>query len=419
MIKKKITIVGLGYTGLPLLMQFKKKKYAVSGYDFDEDKVKRLKVGIDLTKEVKTEDLKILKKINIVSDIKKIIKTDIFIIAVPTPVFKDNKPNLNYLKKATKTVSKVLKPKNIVIFESTVFPGCTEKICVPILEKHSKLKYNKEFFCGYSPERINPGDKKRGVANVVKVTSGSNVYSSKIIDNLYKSIVKAGTHLASSIKVAEAAKVIENIQRDINIAFVNELAMLFNKLQISTSEVLNAAKTKWNFQDFKPGLVGGHCISVDPYYLTYIAKKIKFNPKIILAGRNINNSMPRYIYSQIKKKLKKRSNRILILGFSFKENCPDFRNSKVVDIIKVLKKENKIDIYDPIINLSEVKKFFNFNFLKTINYKKKYDAIILAVAHEKFRKLKLNKKNYLLTKQGFIYDVKSLLKKNNNRVLAL
>ena len=301
MINNNITIIGLGYTGLPLLIEFYKKKYNVSGFDKDFHKVQRLKAGIDLTNELRSNDLKKLKKINLVNNIDKIKLTDIFIIAVPTPVLKNNKPDLKYLIDATKTVSKVLKPHNIVIYESTVYPGCTEEICVPILEKYSKLKYNKDFFCGYSPERINPGDKKRGITNVVKVTSGSNILSSKKIDNLYKSIVKAGTHLAPNIKTAEAAKVIENIQRDINIAFINELAMLFGKLKINTSDVLKAANTKWNFHNYKPGLVGGHCISVDPYYLTYKAKQVNFNPRIILSGRKINNSVSKYISESIKK----------------------------------------------------------------------------------------------------------------------
>jgi UDP-N-acetyl-D-glucosamine/UDP-N-acetyl-D-galactosamine dehydrogenase len=413
--QNRITIVGLGYTGLPLLIEFYKKKYLVSGFDKDFEKIKRLKLGIDYTKEVNKKDLSILKKINFVDNINDIISTDIFIIAVPTPVLKNNKPDLKYLIDATKTVSKVLKPHNIVIYESTVYPGCTEEICVPILEKYSKLKYNKDFFCGYSPERINPGDKKRGITNVVKVTSGSNILSSKKIDNLYKSIVKAGTHLAPNIKTAEAAKVIENIQRDINIAFINELAMLFGKLKINTSDVLKAANTKWNFHNYKPGLVGGHCISVDPYYLTYKAKQVNFNPRIILSGRKINNSVSKYISESIKKKLTKKNNNILVLGFAFKENCPDFRNTKVVDLVNYLK-NNTIDIYDPIINISEVKKYHKFKFLKKIDKNKKYDAIIVAVSHDSFKNYLITRINKNLNKNGFIYDIKSLIKKNKRSI---
>ena len=413
--QSRITIVGLGYTGLPLLIEFYKKKYLASGFDKDFEKIKRLKLGIDYTKEVNKKDLSILKKINFVDNINDIISTDIFIIAVPTPVLKNNKPDLKYLRDATKTVSKVLKPHNIVIYESTVYPGCTEEICVPILEKYSKLKYNKDFFCGYSPERINPGDKKRGITNVVKVTSGSNIPSSKKIDNLYKSIVKVGTHMAPNIKTAEAAKIIENIQRDINIAFINELAMLFGKLKINTSDVLKAANTKWNFHSYKPGLVGGHCISVDPYYLTYKAKQVNFNPRIILSGRKINNSVSKYISESIKKKIKKKKNNILVLGFAFKENCPDFRNTKVVDLVNYLK-NNIIDIYDPIINISEVKKYHKFKFLKKIDKNKKYDAIIIAVSHDSFKNYLITKINKNLNKNGFIYDIKSLIKKNKRSI---
>ena len=414
--KNKITIVGLGYTGLPLLIEFYKKNYIVSGFDKDVEKIKRLKTGIDYTKEVQAKDLRILKKINLVDNIKDIVSTDIFIIAVPTPILKDNTPDLKYLEDATKIVSKVLKPNNIVVYESTVYPGCTEEVCVPILERYSGLKYNKNFFCGYSPERINPGDKKRGITKVVKVTSGSDISTSKKIDKLYKSIVGAGTHMAPNIKTAEAAKVIENIQRDINIAFVNELAMLFGKLKINTVDVLKAAETKWNFHSYKPGLVGGHCISVDPYYLTYKAKKVNYNPRIILSGRKINNNVARYIAKNIKKKLFKKKNDILILGFAFKENCPDFRNSRIVDLTKELK-NNKVYIYDPVINLNEAKTKYRLNFLKNIT-NKKFDAIILAVTHDAFKTYLKKKVFKNLKDDGFIYDVKSYLKPNE-RIISL
>ena len=414
--KNKITIVGLGYTGLPLLIEFYKKNYIVSGFDKDVEKIKRLKTGIDYTKEVQAKDLRILKKINLVDNIKDIVSTDIFIIAVPTPILKDNTPDLKYLEDATKIVSKVLKPNNIVVYESTVYPGCTEEVCVPILERYSGLKYNKNFFCGYSPERINPGDKKRGITKVVKVTSGSDISTSKKIDKLYKSIVGAGTHMAPNIKTAEAAKVIENIQRDINIAFVNELAMLFGKLKINTVDVLKAAETKWNFHSYKPGLVGGHCIGVDPYYLTYKAKKVNYNPRIILSGRKINNNVARYIAKNIKKKLVKKKNDILILGFAFKENCPDFRNSRIVDLTKELK-NNKVYIYDPVINLNEAKTKYRLNFLKNIT-NKKFDAIILAVTHDAFKSYLKKKVFKNLKDDGFIYDVKSYLKPNE-RIISL
>ena len=405
-----ITIIGLGYTGLPLLIEFFKKGYSVTGFDKDKKKIKRLKLGIDLTKEVKKKDLKFLKKINFVDNIHKIKKTDYIIIAVPTPIDKKNKPNLKLLIEVSKEVSKILKEGNIIIYESTVYPGCTEEICVPILEKFSGLKFNKNFYCGYSPERINPGDQKRKLSNVTKVTSGSTKLIARKIDKLYKSIIKAGTHLAPSIRTAEAAKVIENIQRDLNIALINELAMLFDRLNLNTSEVLKAAGTKWNFHNYKPGLVGGHCISVDPYYLTYKAMKKKFYPKMILSGRKTNNSVPKFIANKIKDKLYKKRNEILILGFAFKENCPDHRNSKIVDLTKELK-NNKVYIYDPLVNKNEVEIKYKLNFLKKIT-NKKFDAIILAVTHDVFRSYLKNKVFDNLKVDGFIYDVKSYFKPN-------
>jgi UDP-N-acetyl-D-galactosamine dehydrogenase len=416
--KNKITIVGLGYTGLPLLIAFHKKKFQVSGFDLDLKKIERLNKGIDLTSEVEKKDLKLLKKINLVSNLEDIKKTDIFIITVPTPVDNKNLPDLRYLKIASEMIGRKIKKNNIVIYESTVYPGCTEEFCIPIIEKFSNLKLNKDFFCGYSPERINPGDRKKKIENVIKITSGSNPLTAKKINNLYSCIVKVGTHLAPSIKVAEAAKVIENIQRDINIALVNELAMLFDRLSLKTQDVLDAASTKWNFMDFRPGLVGGHCISVDPYYLTYKAKKNNFNTNVILAGRKVNNKIPAFIVKKINSKLKKKINKVLILGFSFKENVPDFRNSKVIDIIKKISKNNQIEIFDPVIQLSEVQQKYSYKFLKKINLKKKYDLIILAVAHKLFDDLFLNKIKKLVKKHGFIYDVKSRIN-NGKNILAL
>ena len=405
-----ITIVGLGYTGLPLLIEFFKKGYSVNGFDKDKKKIKRLKLGIDLTKELKKKDLRFLKNINFVDNIHKVKKTDFIIIAVPTPIDKKNKPNLRLLIDASKEVSKILKEGNIIIYESTVYPGCTEEVCVPVLEKFSGLKFNKNFYCGYSPERINPGDQKRRLSNVIKVTSGSTKLIARKIDKLYKSIIKAGTHLAPSIRTAEAAKVIENIQRDLNIALINELAMLFDRLNLNTSEVLKAAGTKWNFHSYKPGLVGGHCISVDPYYLTYKAIKKKFNPQMILSGRKTNNSVPKFIANKIKDRLNNKRSEILILGFTFKENCPDFRNSKIVDLTKELK-NNKVYIYDPLVNVNEVKTKYKLNFLKNIT-NKKFDVIILAVTHDVFRSYLKNKVFDNLKVDGFIYDVKSYFKPN-------
>tara|TARA_B100000575_G_C23140430_1_gene663530 strand:+ start:1537 stop:2787 length:1251 start_codon:yes stop_codon:yes gene_type:complete len=405
-----ITIVGLGYTGLPLLIEFFKKGYSVNGFDKDKKKIKRLKLGIDLTKELKKKDLRFLKNINFVDNIHKVKKTDFIIIAVPTPIDKKNKPDLRLLIDASKEVSKILKEGNIIIYESTVYPGCTEEVCVPVLEKFSGLKFNKNFYCGYSPERINPGDQKRKLSNVIKVTSGSTKLIARKIDKLYKSIIKAGTHLAPSIRTAEAAKVIENIQRDLNIALINELAMLFDRLNLNTSEVLKAAGTKWNFHSYKPGLVGGHCISVDPYYLTYKAIKKKFNPQMILSGRKTNNSVPKFIANKIKDRLNNKRSEILILGFTFKENCPDFRNSKIVDLTKELK-NNKVYIYDPLVNVNEVKIKYKLNFLKNIT-NKKFDVIILAVAHDVFRSYLKNKVFDNLKVDGFIYDVKSYFKPN-------
>ncbi len=400
--RKKITIVGLGYTGLPLLIAFHKKKIDVSGYDHDFEKISNLKKGIDKTNEIEREDLKFLKKIKIVSDLELLKNTDIFIIAVPTPVDKKNKPNLENLISASRNVGKFIKKNNLIIYESTVYPGCTEEICVPNLEKTSKLKFNKDFFCGYSPERINPGDKKKKIQNIVKITSGSNLKTARLVDDLYKLIVKAGTYRASSIRVAEAAKVIENIQRDLNIAFVNELSMIFDRLNLKTSEVLDAAATKWNFHNFRPGLVGGHCISVDPYYLTHKVKQKNFYPKIILSGRKINNSIPNFIIKKINKIFPKKRKKILVLGFAFKENCPDFRNTKVAEIIKIFEKNNNhVEVYDPIIDTVSVKKEYKFNFLKKIENKKKYDLVIYAVPHNVFGKnvyrkiLKIKKKKWI------------------------
>ena len=411
--KSKITIIGLGYTGLPLLIAFYKKKYHISGFDLDREKVLRLKNGIDDTREIANTDLGNLKKIKITSSLSDIKKTDVFVISVPTPIYKNNAPDLRNIILASKMVGKFLKKNNIVIYESTVYPGCTEEVCIPILEKISGLKINKEFYCGYSPERINPGDKTKKIQDVIKITSGSNKKSAKIIDKLYSSIIKVGTYQAPSIKVAEAAKVIENIQRDINIALVNELSMLFHKLNLNSKEVLDAANTKWNFINFRPGLVGGHCISVDPYYLTFKAKKLNFKPRVILAGRDINNQIPNFIVSRIERKFPAKK-KVLVLGFSFKENCTDFRNTKVANVVRGLEKKNYVEIFDPLINVKDALKSYKFNFLNKLNFSKNYDLIILAVPHTKFNNPFLKKTKKLLNKNGFIFDVKSKLRKERN-----
>lgn len=401
----KLAIIGLGYVGLPLAAEFAKKRFVV-GYDLKKNRINELKRGVDKNLDISSKQLlksKLLKLTSISSDIAD---ANYYIVAVPTPVNLQNKPDLTLLLDATKTVGKYLKSGDIVIYESTVFPGCTEEICVPILEKISGLKYNKDFFCGYSPERINPGDKKHTISKIKKIISGSNAKVTKKINKLYLEIITAGTHRVSSIKIAEAAKVIENSQRDINIAFMNELSIIFNKMNIETNEVLKAAATKWNFLNFKPGLVGGHCIGVDPYYLTYKSNQIGYKTKIILAGRKLNDKMPTYVFLKIKKYMKKKmikihNAKILIMGITFKENCSDLRNSGIKNIIFNLKKSKcKLDLYDPWADKQQVKKLYNIS-LSTKLKKKYYDVVILAVAHKEF--LSLNK-NYLL----------SLVKKKKN-----
>ncbi len=338
--KKYISIIGLGYVGLPLAVEFA-KFFDVIAFDYNSKRINELRNNLDENNEIKKNELKKLKKLYFTENEKDLKKSNIFIIAVPTPIKKNKKPNLIFLKQACITVSKYISKKDIVIFESTVYPGLTDDYCIPIIEKYSKFKINKDFFCGYSPERINPGDKKNKLSTIVKITSGSNYKTSIFVDNLYKKIIKAGTYRTSSIKIAEAAKVIENTQRDLNIAFINELSIIFNKLHLDTDEILKAASTKWNFIKFSPGLVGGHCIGVDPYYLTYKAKKVGYSPKIILSGRDMNDNMVKYVSKRFlnklsEKKIKIINSQILILGFSFKENCSDTRNSKIKDLHKLL-----------------------------------------------------------------------------------
>ena len=411
--KTKIGIVGLGYVGLPLAILFS-EKYQVIGYDQNKLRITELQNYNDKTNEIISSDLKkkIHKSLHVTSDKLDLKTCDIYIIAVPTPVDDNKNPDLKILKSAAKTVGTLISKGNIVIFESTVFPGCTEEICIPIIEANSKLKCNKEFYCGYSPERVNPGDKEHTIDKIVKVTSGSNDYSSKIIDKLYSSVITAGTHSAPSIIVAEAAKVIENAQRDINIAFINELSRIFSVMDIDTLEVLEAASTKWNFLNFKPGLVGGHCIGVDPYYLASKAKEVGYHPEIILAGRNVNDSMGKFISNEVIKLLKGsplKENNVLILGASFKENCPDFRNTKVIDIIKSLSNNGlEVEVFDPWIDTKLFKKEYDIEILSTLP-EKKYNAVILAVSHDCFYDIDLNKVKS--NKYNVIYDIKGFFDK--------
>ncbi len=410
--KENICIIGLGYVGLPLAVLFA-KKYKVIGYDSDKERITSLKNCHDKTNEVSSTELHevIDKSLQLTSNSKDIANSNIFIITVPTPIYENKQPNLEYLISATSTVAKFLKKGDLVIYESTVFPGCTEEICVPILSKDSNLKYNIDFHCGYSPERVNPGDKVHTIEKIIKVVSASNSESLKTISKLYSSVVKAGVYEAESIKVAEAAKVIENSQRDINIAFINELALIFNLMDIDTNEVLKAASTKWNFLNFKPGLVGGHCIGVDPYYLSSKSNQLGYTPEIILAGRKINDYMPKHIANKVNQLVKNNSeNReILILGASFKENCPDYRNSKAIDLYNYLKEYGyNVEIYDPYINKKDFFMTYNFNLVD--KPKGPYDGIILAVAHEEFKELNFN----LLKRDkiSIVYDVKGVVSKN-------
>ena len=422
----KIAIIGLGYVGLPLARLFA-TKYSVVGFDINSSRIAELNSGLDKTLEISEKLLKsVLKKENsekiglfCSSSVNDIQDCNYYIITVPTPVNKDNTPDLTPLYKASETVATVIKKGDIVVYESTVYPGVTEDECVPILEKISGLKFNQDFFAGYSPERINPGDKEHTIEKILKVTSGSTPEIGLKVDNLYKSIITAGTHLAPSIKVAEAAKVIENSQRDINIAFVNELAKIFNLLEIDTHDVLEAAGTKWNFLPFKPGLVGGHCIGVDPYYLAQKAQKMGYNPEIILAGRRLNDSMGEHVASQvvklmIKKNIDIKNGNLLMLGITFKENCPDVRNTKIVDVVKNLEDYGiNVTIYDPWANPLEVKKEYNLeNLTKLPN--QKFDAIILGVSHNEFLELDFDN---LKNENAIIYDVKGVLGKKADATL--
>jgi UDP-N-acetyl-D-galactosamine dehydrogenase len=407
-----LCVIGLGYVGLPLAHAFS-AKYKVVGFDIAQSRIDELLKGHDRTLELNHEQVKeaVDNGMQFTCNLDDIADCNVYIVTVPTPIDKNKRPDLTPLIKASETVGKVLKQNDIVIYESTVYPGATEEDCVPVLESVSGLKFNKDFFCGYSPERINPGDKEHTVTKIKKVTSGSTLETAKIVDDLYKSVITAGTHLAPSIRVAEAAKVIENSQRDINIAFVNELAMIFNKMEIDTLDVLKAAGTKWNFLPFKPGLVGGHCIGVDPYYLTHKAEEMGYHPQIILSGRRLNDNMGIYVANQviklmIKKGHKIEGSKVLVLGITFKENCPDIRNSKVIDVINELKEFGcNIDVYDPWADNEEVKREYGIDLIDNSKLNiQNYIAVILAVAHDEFRKLDLSGNSGQV-----IYDIKSVL----------
>ena len=412
----KIAVIGLGYVGLPLAHAFS-SKYKVIGFDIAQWRIDELMSGVDRTLELnETQVNEALSNGMLFSnDTKELEDCNIFIVTVPTPIDKHKKPDLTPLIKASETIGKVLKKDDIVIYESTVYPGATEEECVPVLEKFSGMKFNQDFFCGYSPERINPGDKEHTVTKILKVTSGSTPEIGKKVDRLYASIITAGTHLAPTIKVAEAAKVIENSQRDINIAFVNELSMIFNRLDIDTNAVLEAAGTKWNFLPFRPGLVGGHCIGVDPYYLTHKAQEVGYNPEIILAGRRLNDNMGIYVASQviklmIKKGHKIEGSKILVMGITFKENCPDIRNSRVIDVIRELQEYGcDVDVTDYWADKEEVKREYNLDLVEDVN-NDEYEAVVLAVAHDKYKNIKVNN-----TKQ-VVYDIKSILDDSDGRL---
>jgi UDP-N-acetyl-D-glucosamine/UDP-N-acetyl-D-galactosamine dehydrogenase len=419
-------VIGLGYVGLPLAVEFA-KKYPVTGFDIKQDRVDALRKGVDETLEITDDELKSVlitahipeaeatKGLFLTTDVRDLEIANYYIVTVPTPTDKNNRPVLTPLIKASETIGQVLNQGDIVIYESTVYPGATEEDCVPVLEKVSGLTFNKEFFAGYSPERINPGDKEHTVTKIKKVTSGSTPEAAKKVDELYRSIIIAGTHLASSIKVAEAAKVIENSQRDINIAFVNELAMIFNRMGIDTHEVLEAAGTKWNFLPFKPGLVGGHCIGVDPYYLAQKAQEYGYHPEIILAGRRLNDNMGKYVASEvvklmIQKELKIKGAKVILLGITFKENCPDIRNTRAVDIVNELKQYGvEVEIHDPWADPEEVMHEYALKCLTKLNGNH-YEAIILTVAHDKFQSLNLKKLGS--SSSTVVYDVKGVLKQN-------
>jgi UDP-N-acetyl-D-glucosamine/UDP-N-acetyl-D-galactosamine dehydrogenase len=409
----RIAVIGLGYVGLPLAVEFG-RHFATVGFDIKKDRIDELRAGNDSTLEVSRKELSAANKLLFSTQLSDLRRCHVYIVTVPTPIDEYKRPDLRPLIGASATVGKVLKKGDVVIYESTVYPGCTEEVCVPVLERESGLKFNRDFFAGYSPERINPGDKEHRLPSIRKVTSGSTPQVAEFVDSLYRSIVTAGTHRASSIKVAEAAKVIENTQRDVNIALINELALIFNRLGIDTEEVLRAAGSKWNFLPFRPGLVGGHCIGVDPYYLTHKAQEIGYNPEMILAGRRLNDNMPIYVAAEIvklmtRKRIHVNGARVLVLGMTFKENCPDIRNSKVIDVIRELNKYGaRIDVYDPWADPKECKHEYGIRPVPRLA-RHRYDAAIIAVAHREFRELQAAGIRRLCRRNHVLYDVKHVL----------
>ncbi|WP_194756851.1 Vi polysaccharide biosynthesis UDP-N-acetylglucosamine C-6 dehydrogenase TviB [Aliidiomarina indica] len=414
--KVNIAVIGLGYVGLPLAVEFG-KKYPTIGFDINQKRVSELKNGIDHTLEVEKQELQQALRLSYSCNPKDLKAANVYIVTVPTPINKFKQPDLTPLIKASETIGSILKPGDIVIYESTVYPGATEEDCVPVLEKVSGLIFNKDFYAGYSPERINPGDKEHRVTTILKVTSGSTSEVAQFVDDLYASVITAGTHKAESIKVAEAAKVIENTQRDVNIALINELAMIFNRLGIDTEAVLKAAGTKWNFLPFRPGLVGGHCIGVDPYYLTHKAESIGYHPEMILAGRRINDNMSRYVVSEFVKALLQRGiivrgARVLIMGLSFKEDCPDIRNTKVIDIVSELNQYGiLVDVYDPWVNAEEAFSEYALS-LTTKPASQTYDGVIVAVAHKQFKLLGIKGIKEMCKPNHIIYDLKYIVDNN-------
>ncbi|MFY0650462.1 MAG: nucleotide sugar dehydrogenase [Cyclobacteriaceae bacterium] len=411
MIDHKVGVIGMGYVGLPLTIEIS-KKYDVVGFDINEVRLQELKGGFDKTNEVTSKEILDSAKLTFTSRKTDLKSCNFFIVTVPTPIDSNNKPDLGPLISATKTVGEQLKKEDIVVFESTVYPGCTEEECVPVLESESGLKYNQDFYCGYSPERINPGDKTRKVGDIKKVTSGSNQQIASLVDDFYQSIISAGTHKASSIRIAEASKVIENAQRDLNIAFVNELALLFNKMNLNTLEVLEAAQTKWNFLPFKPGLVGGHCIGVDPYYLTHKADQLGYKAEVILAGRRINDNMGKFISTELVKMMIAKSvnvseSKVLMMGITFKENCPDIRNSRVFDIIEELKSFNvNVEVHDPEADKEEVKARHSLSLTDKVY--ESYDGVVVAVNHNVYTEIDWN---LIRQNSKVIYDVKGVAPK--------
>jgi len=410
----KIAIIGLGYVGLPLAVEFS-KKYSTLGFDINKSRVNELNNGADSTLEVDDKSLKsaLYNGLALSNDLESITSSNVFIVTVPTPIDKDKAPDLKPLQKASEMLGSILKKGDVVIYESTTYPGCTEEFCVPILESSSQLKYNQDFYCGYSPERINPGDKKNTLTKIVKVTSGSTPKVAQFVNELYHSIIEAGTHLASSMAVAEASKAIENAQRDVNISFINELSLIFDRLDIDTREVLDAASTKWNFLNYTPGLVGGHCIGVDPYYLAHKAKIVGYEPQVILSGRRVNDSMGihvanTYIKLLVSKNIPVKNSKTLILGITFKEDCPDIRNTKVIDVINELEEfQIEVDVFDPNANYEEVEKELGIKLIKNVEAEK-YDGIILAVAHKEFRFYRLKSST-----NKVIYDLKGIFPKGS------